>query len=121
MVPNKKKFKLIKLGKSKKIWSSDPEETYNPFITKGTKEQQYVTVCYQIPLAAQYVETIFRDGQAVWERSQGSTYNSAILGGGGRFIWRRKWYNRKIVAIELEFKDVPLGQKDHDWQVLVRI
>lgn len=123
MIPNTKKHKLIKLAKSKRSWGSDPEETSNPFgRSKAEKEQRYMTVCYRIPTTAQYVETIWKDGEIVWERSQGSTFNTAILGGGGRFWWRRKWFNRKLVAIELEFKDVPLrGGAEPNFEIAVRV
>lgn len=120
MQPNVKKHKHIKLGPSKLLWSSEPEETTNPFmVTKKTgrgnnKTQFYGTFCYRVPAAeAKYLETIWRDQEVVWERSQGSTYASAIIGGGGRFVWRRKWYAKKVVAIELEFKDVPLKSAAH--------
>lgn len=123
MIPNTKKHKLVRLTKGKKLWSSEPEETLNPFgKTKGEKEQRYATYCFKVPVTAQYIETIYRDGQIVWERSQGSTYNSAVIGGGGRFVWRRKWFARKIVAIELEFRDVPLkAGKDPAFEISVRV
>lgn len=124
MIPNTKKFKLVKLTPSKRIWSSEPEETPNPFgKTKGDKTQQYATYCFKVPLSSQYVETIYRDGHVVWERvASKQNYNSAIIGGGGRFFWRRRWFSRKIVSIEIEFHDIPLKNgKDPLFEISVRV
>ena len=123
MIPNTKKYKLIRLTKSRQLWTSEPEETMNPFgRSKAERRMYYQSAEFELPLDVQHVETIFIDGKAVWERSQGSTYASAILGGGGRFNFRRRWYNRKIVAQSVEFKDVPMrGNKPSVITITARI
>lgn len=117
MKASTKKSKTIRLGHRALAWKSSPEHTVSPWVVVNSKfksavekVEDYLTVCYRLPVEALRVDRIAIGGDTLWERSQGSTFNSAVLAGGGRWTFRREWFDRRVVGVNLLIRDLPLAR-----------
>jgi hypothetical protein len=117
MKASTKGLKTVRCNKRALAWESSPEHTVNPWVVTNAKfkapqekVEDYQTFCFRLPVEALRVERIAIGPDVLWERSQGSTFTSAMLAGGGRWAFRRTWFARKVVGTDIILRDLPLAR-----------
>lgn len=87
-----------------KQWETEHKITPH-FHDKITAQMRSFTVCYKLPIDTFCLESLVINGVLVYDFA-GEPRRTSIIGGGGRFELRRRFYDGEIVQCELLLKDV---------------
>ena len=101
-----KSIKLVDLNlKNSKNWQTTVLEIDHPHDFKKKVKQRVFTASYRLPINFLCVANIVINGVVVYDCGA-SPKCSYVIGGGGRFEVRRRFYDGELVAVELLLKDV---------------
>lgn len=87
-----------------KLWETEHKLTTH-FHDKITAKMRSFTVCYKLPINTFCLESLVINGVLVYDYD-GEPRRTSIIGGGGRFEVRRRFYDGVCVSCELLLKDV---------------
>lgn len=100
------KTKLVELNlRSSKLWESQTHELDHPHATKIKTKARIYTQCFKLPKAFRTLSTIVCNNIVVYDCGIRPRITS-VIGGGGRFEVRRRYYDGEVVNCELMLKDV---------------
>lgn len=89
--------------KKNRLWETE-HRTYD-HAHKITARHRSFTACYKLPLNTTCITNLCFNGVSVYDFS-GVRRRTAIIGGGGRFEMKRRYYDGQLVSVELILKDV---------------
>lgn len=89
--------------KTGKLWETPHKTLEHAHVIKS--KQRSFTACYHLPINTTAVTNICMNGIAVYDFC-GFPQRTAVIGGGGRFEMKRRYYDGLLVSVELLLKDI---------------
>lgn len=95
--------KILEIKPSQKIWKTAVSEHEHPHVCIKQKQKSY-SVAYKLPISFVSVSAIVAGGVVVYKSVDYK--KTSVVGGGGRFEVRRRFYDGALVFVELLLKDM---------------
>lgn len=89
----------------RKLWETEHKMSKHHH-TAITAAQRTFTICYKLPLNTMSLESLMINGVLVYDIGTSAPKRTAVIGGGGRFELRKRFYDGECVACELMLRDV---------------
>lgn len=99
-------LKNLSINKQKKGWSTTPREIVNIHNFKKNTKLKTITFCTKLPKNFAFLTTIIINGIVAFDQKIGNYKRTSIIGGGGRFEVKRRFFDGEVVEVELLFKDL---------------
>lgn len=90
-----------------KTWLSTPKLVPNTHGKKFGSDMQIYTICAKLPTNASHVVSVVVNGVLAYDlKEDQQPLRTSVIGGGGRYELRRRYWDGECVGVEIMFKDI---------------